>query len=91
MAMIPPTHKAGPLGRARVSSVLRKRPNGDPRERRNFNLLATNRRTARGVDALVLDYTGIPLVEETQLRLVVDKVNEIIAGLKERGLMEQMR
>jgi hypothetical protein len=90
MASIDPKRKAGPVGRARLSSTLMRRPGlMDPRLRRQQNLLATNRRTARGVDNLALDYTAVPLGIQVELEKLVVKVNEIIANLKARGLMEQ--
>ena len=87
--MIQPLKKAGPLGRARTSVVLQKRPMGDPRIRRNANLLATNRRTARGVSLLNtgVNDTPPPVIDE-QVRRIEASVNSIILALQERGLME---
>lgn len=87
--VIDPRQKAGPVGRPRLSYALMQRKGlADPRQRRSANLLATNRRTARGVNDVALDYTGVPLVEEVQLQILVSKINELLANLRERGLME---
>lgn len=89
MTTIRPQTKAGPPGRASLSPVLMRRPGlGDPRQRSNADLLATNARTARGVDALVLDYTAVPSGTQEQLEIVVAKLNELIDNMRTRGLME---
>lgn len=91
MTIIDPRKKAGPLGRGRISTALMQRVGlMDPRLRRNANLLATNRRTARGVDYLNLGLTEIPPPQiDVQLARVESKINEIVAALKNRGLMEE--
>lgn len=54
MASTKPLLKAGPFGRAQLSPTLQRRPQGDPRERTNAAILATNKRTARGITRLDL-------------------------------------
>ena len=91
MPIIDPRKKAGPVGRSRLSTTLMRRQGlMDPRLRRQANLLATNKRTARGVNPAVLDYTGVATVNEAQLRILENKLNEVIANLVERGLMEAL-
>jgi hypothetical protein len=66
-----------------------RRPQGDPRTRRSANLLATNQRTARGVERLNLGLSEVPppMIDE-QLARIEAKMNEIVAALQERHLME---
>lgn len=87
MAVPGRAQRAGPVGRARVSSVLQSRPQGDPRVRRNANLLATNRRTAPGVTDLDLQVGGSLTVDQ-QMALIQDALNAALAALREGGLME---
>lgn len=83
--------KAGPPGRPRLSFALMQRKGlMDPRQRRSANLLATNKRTARGVGGLSIDYTGVPTGVQTEMVKIVAKIEEIVANLVERSLMENL-
>lgn len=87
MAVPGRAQRAGPVGRARVSATLQGRPQGDPRVRRNANLLATNRRTAPGVANLDLSIGGSLTVDQ-QMTLIQTAMNTVLAALREGGLME---
>lgn len=90
MALPDPKFRAGPPGRARMSPTLMRRPLGEPRMFKNASLLATNRRTARGVVPLNLGLNESPAVPVAeQMARIEAKVNEIVANLVQRGLMEK--
>lgn len=89
MANIPPTRKAGPLGRARLSTVLMRRPGlVEPSLLQNANILATGRRTARGQPDVALDYTAVPSGVQAEMEKLVLAHNSLLATLRARGLME---